>query len=62
MIENCPDILLCEKKLASRVQKVSLLGEIILSYEEIDKLGILIGEEILKYQLGIERLKTKIRS
>jgi len=60
MIEECNDILDCERKLSPIIQKVSLLGEIILSSEEVDKLGNLITEQILEnIQKGTEFLKTK---
>jgi len=59
MFEECDDILDCERKLSPIVQKVSLLGEIILSSKEVDKLGNLITEQISEnIQKGTEFLKT----
>jgi len=46
VIENCSDILRCEQKLSREAQNVNLLGEIPLSSEDLDRLGILIRQTI----------------
>ena len=60
MIEECEDILECENKLSPIIQKISLLGEIPLSVEEVDKLGAFIKEQISDdIQKGTKFLKTE---
>lgn len=60
MIEECGDILECESKLSPIIQKISLLGEIPLSAEEVDKLGTFIKEQILDdIQKGTKFLETE---
>lgn len=60
MIEECEDILECENKLSPIIQKISLLGEIPLSVEEVDKLGAFIKEQISEdVQKGTRFLETK---
>ncbi len=60
MIEECEDILECENKLSPIIQEISLLGEIPLSVEEVDKLGTFIKEQISDdIQKGTKFLKTE---
>jgi len=60
MIGECEDILECESKLPPIIQKISLLGEIPLSSEEVDKLGTFIKEQNLDdIQKGTKFLKTE---
>ncbi|MDO9527635.1 MAG: hypothetical protein Q7J27_00575 [Syntrophales bacterium] len=60
MIEECNDILECENRLSPVIPKTSLLGEIPLSTEEVDKLGSFIKEQISdNIQGGTKFLKTK---
>jgi len=60
MIEECEDLLECENKLSLISQEISLLGELPLSIEEIDKLGAFIKGEISEnIQKGTEFLKNK---
>lgn len=60
MIEECEDILECENKLSPIIQEISLLGEIPLSVEEVDKLGTFIKEQISDdIRKGTKFLKTE---
>ena len=60
MIEECEDLLECENKLSPIIQEISLLGEIPLSVEEVDKLGTFIKKQISDdIQKGTRFLKTK---
>jgi len=60
MIEECEDILECENKLSPIIQEISLLGEISLSVEEVDKLGTFIKEQISDdIQKGTKFLKNE---
>ena len=60
MIEECKDILECEKRLSSVTPRINLLGEIPLSTQEVDKLISFIKEQFSdNIHLGIESVKTK---
>lgn len=46
MIEDCSDLLQCENRLSKEVLDIDLLGQIALSPEDLDLLGILIRQRI----------------
>ena len=46
MIEDCSNLLQCENKLSKEAQNVSLLGQIALSHEDLDRLATLIRQAI----------------
>ncbi|RLF51458.1 MAG: hypothetical protein DRN19_02785 [Thermoplasmata archaeon] len=63
MIEECKDILECENRLSSVIPKISLLGKIPLSSEEVDKLVSFIKEQFSdNIQEGTKFVKTKTPS
>jgi len=60
MIEECKDLLECENRLSPLTFKISLLGGIPLSTEDVNRLGSFIKEQISdNIQEGTEFLKTK---
>src|SRR5665811_344959 len=60
MLEDCTNISECEKTLSLKIGKDMLIGQIALSYNDIDKLSELIKKVISDDRIhGIQNLKTK---
>ncbi|SHJ31951.1 hypothetical protein [Desulfofundulus thermosubterraneus] len=51
MLERCIDVEDCEQVLSAELENVTFLGQVELSAEDIEKLGVLIRDKI-KHDIG----------